>query len=463
LAIKIAYIDGGSKEWARVFMNDLALAPDISGSVFLYDIDKAASALNQIIGNRIRDQKDAISRWDYVLADTIDEALEGADFVAISILPGLIETMAVDVHLPEKYGIFQSVGDTVGPGGVIRSLRSVPAFEFFAAKIKAICPDAWVINFTNPMSICVRTLYDVFPGIKAFGCCHEVFHTQDFLCKVLEEQQGIKVNRKDIYTEVSGINHFTWISKATYGRTDILSLLPDFCDRTFLSGYNESGEADAFLADPFVSANRVKMDLFRKYGVLAAAGDRHLAEFMDINLYLKSEAVAHKWKFALTTVKQRIDKRNIRIKETLELASGEKPIVIQKSNEEVVDLIRALLGKTSLVSNVNIVNRNQMPGLPMGRIVETNAFFTNDNVVPLISGKLPDPVLELVRVHSDNLELLYSGIGSRDWEPIFRAFMNQPLCSGLQKSEGRDLFKEMVHRTGRYLEKDYVLSGLQSL
>ncbi len=463
LKIKIAYIGGGSKEWAPVFMNDLALASDISGIVSLYDIDKESAILNKIIGNSIKDQVDAISRWDYEVADTIDEALFGADFVAISILPGLIETMKVDVHFPEKYGIFQSVGDTVGPGGVIRSLRSVPMFEFFAKKIRENCPKAWVLNFTNPMSICVKTLYDVFPEIKAFGCCHEVFHAQDFLTSVLKEETGISVTRKDIYTEVSGINHFTWISKANYGTIDIMSLLPGFVDKYYETGYSKDGNTDQFLTDPFASANRVKMDLFRRYGILAAAGDRHLAEFMDINMYLLSEAMVQKWKFALTSANYRIERMKNRIEKTKAMAAGKLPIRIHKSDEEAVDLIRALLGKVQVISNVNIINKGQMKGFEEGRIVETNAMFFNDSVVPLLSRKLPDEVYALVKLNSDNLETLYSGIKKRNFQVIFAAFMRQPLCANLDMESGKKLFIEMVMGTRKYLEDTYDLSGLAQL
>lgn len=103
--------------------------------------------------------------------------MTGADFVVISILPGIFDEMEFDVHLPERLGIWQSVGDTAGPGGMIRALRSIPMFVEIAEAIKAYSPDAWVINYTNPMSLLVKTLYTVFPEIKAFGCCHEVFGT----------------------------------------------------------------------------------------------------------------------------------------------------------------------------------------------------------------------------------------------------------------------------------------------
>ena len=175
--LKIAYIGGGSKQWARVFMSDLAVSDGLSGEIALYDIDLEAARRNAAIGQRINQNPAAKSRFEYTVCPRLEDALAGADFVIISILPGTFREMRSDVHAPEKYGVYQSVGDTAGPGGILRAMRTVPYYEEFARKIRDICPNAWVLNFTNPMSICVKTLYDVFPGIKAFGCCHEVFHT----------------------------------------------------------------------------------------------------------------------------------------------------------------------------------------------------------------------------------------------------------------------------------------------
>ena len=111
--LKFAYIGGGSRNWAWGLMSDLAVAKDICGTIYLYDIDFEAAKHNEQIGNGIEE-----SDWKYVAVKTIDEALDGADFVIISILPGTFDDMESDVHLPEQYGIYQSVGDTTGPACV---------------------------------------------------------------------------------------------------------------------------------------------------------------------------------------------------------------------------------------------------------------------------------------------------------------------------------------------------------
>jgi galacturan 1,4-alpha-galacturonidase len=450
--IKISYIGGGSKQWARVFMNDLALAQGIEGEIALYDIHKESAERNRQIGDRINKSPVTVSQWDYKVYDTLGEALDGSTFVVISILPGTFDEMRSDVHTPEKYGIYQSVGDTVGPGGVLRAMRTVPAYEEYARAIKKHCPNAWVLNFTNPMSICVKTLHDVFPGIKAFGCCHEVFHAQDLLCCVLKETLGIpQPKRTEIYTDVSGINHFTWITEARYGNIDILGLLPQFIEKYFEKGYYEHGPADQYKTDTFAYANRVKMDMFRRYGVLGAAGDRHLAEFMNKNWYLADPKTVEYWKFALTTVDFRVKQGKERIEETIALANGTKPVVVEKSPEEAVDLMKALLGLETRVSNVNFPNQGQVPGFPEGAIVETNCVFSNDCVKPVTANPLPAGPKALVLQNLYNIEECYTGIKERNLDKVFNSFVNQPLCASLSLADARNLFDEMVKNTSQYL------------
>ena len=462
--IKLAYIGGGSKAWARVFMNDLALTDGLDGEIGLYDIDLAAARRNQAIGQRINAHPDTRSRWDYVVYESLEEALRGADFVACSILPGTFEAMHADVHCPEKYGIWQSVGDTVGPGGVLRAMRTVPLYEGFARAIAACCPNAWVINLTNPMTICCKTLFDVFPGIKAFGCCHEVFNAEDFLCCVLAEELGIpRPDRHELVVDASGINHFTWITEARYQGQDVLALLPDFMERFFDCGYCEKhGVApEDWRGDPFRYGNRVKMDLFRRYGVLAAAGDRHLVEFLDKSRYLDSPAMAEEWMFHLTTVDYRKADQQKKIAESIAIAEGRQAVTVQRSSEELIELMKAILGFGPVISNANTLNRGQMSQLPLGSVVEVNHVFDNDCVRPILTGPLPGDVAALVLRNAQNIETCYAGIKARDLDRIFAAFLAQPLCSALRYGEAEALFREMVLATRGDLEPWYDLSQLR--
>ena len=120
--------------------------------------------------------------------------------------------------MAEKYGLFFPVGDTTGVPGLMRCLRSAIIFKGFAHAIAEHCPEAWVINYTNPMTVCTRTLTKAEPGLKVFGCCHEVFGTQHLLAKLAQESLDLPnvPTRDEIRVNVSGINHFTWIDRADF-------------------------------------------------------------------------------------------------------------------------------------------------------------------------------------------------------------------------------------------------------
>ncbi len=460
--IKLCYIGGGSKMWARVFMKDLALSSFLEGEIALYDIDKDSAIINQKIGAIINQKKEAKSHFDYKVYDNLDDALIGANIVVISILPGTFKEMYSDVHTPEIYGIYQSVGDTVGPGGVLRSMRTVPLYEEFALKIKKNCPSAWVINLTNPMSICVKTLFDIFPNIKAFGCCHEVFHTQDLLCQMANELLNLDINRKDLVCDIVGINHFTWFNKVMYKNINLL----DYVDKFFLKhqdGYYEHGNNDDYKTNPFAYANLVKYDLFKKYHVLPCAGDRHLVEFLNHDLYLKNKETIDKFKFSLTSVDYRIKDYFNKVQESKDIINYKINFDLNKSQEEVVDLIEALMGFKEINSNVNYINNGQIEDLPLNTIVETSCIFKKDKVIPIKSSPIKKDVKDLIMVNIENIEMCYKGIKNRDLKLIFNSFLNQPLCKNLKMNEAKDLFIRMVKNTRNYLDAYYDLKSLENL
>ena len=448
--IKIAYIGGGSRGWAWGFMSDLAAVEDMCGSVYLYDIDMDAARKNETIGNNVKNAEGCKSEWEYKAVDTIDKALTGANFVVISILPGTFDEMESDVHLPEKYGIYQSVGDTAGAGGIVRALRTIPMFEEIAENIKKYCPNAWVINYTNPMTMCVKTLYRVFPEIKAFGCCHEVFGTQKVLIKALEEIKGIKdIQREDIKVNVVGVNHFTWLTKAQYKDIDIFPVYREFAEKYKDTGYGEIDEN--WMNKSFCCKEKVKIDLFLRYGYIAAAGDRHLAEFCPGDWYLKDPETVENWGFGLTTVAWRKEDLKRRLERSEKLYKGEEKFELKETGEEGVQQIRALLGLRDLVTNVNIPNYGQIPNLPIGAVVETNACFRANSLMPVFAGNIPDTIYPLISRVCGEQENVVDAALKRDLDGVFGAFAADPNVY-LPLSDARKLFDEMIQNTKKYLK-----------
>ncbi|MBQ3018244.1 MAG: alpha-glucosidase/alpha-galactosidase [Clostridia bacterium] len=451
--VKIAYIGGGSRGWAWGLMSDLAANEDMSGDVYLYDIDYEAAEANEIIGNKYKSCKDTKSQWNYYASKTPKEALTGADFVVISILPGTFDEMESDVHVPEKYGIYQSVGDTTGPGGIVRAMRTIPMFEEIANYIKEYCPKAWVINYTNPMTLCVKSLYQAFPEIKAFGCCHEVFGTQRLLTWVVEEFLGKKATREEIKVNPVAVNHFTWLTSASYYGIDLFPYYKKYCEK-YSDGLPAKPDNN-WMNNSFACAGKVTFDLFNRFGYISAAGDRHLAEFCPGKWYLESPERVKEMKFGLTPVSWRKEDLKRRLERSRKLASGEEEVAIWRTGEEGVNQMRALLGLCDLVTNVNIPNVGQIPNLPLGAVVETNAVFTSNSLRPVMAGNIPNSIYPLVSKICTEQESVAEAIKNRDIEAIFNVFASDPLVT-CNQADARKMFDEMVENTKAYLT-DYNL------
>ena len=446
--LKIAYIGGASRAWAHNLMNDLATDEEIGGSIYLYDIDWDGAQKNEKIGNALSARDDCPGKWNYVAVKEMKDALINADFVVISILPGTFDEMASDVHVPEEYGIYQPVGDTTGPGGIVRALRTLPMIREFAEGIRDYCPNAWVINFTNPMTMITKTLYKVFPGIKAIGCCHEVFGTQRLLANILKEKYDIEATRDDIRVNVIGVNHFTFLTEAKYKGMDLMPIYNDYINE-HPDGLEPSREAQHWANGAYVTRELVKFTLFKRFGAIAAAGDRHLAEFCPGKWFLADKETVDKYGFSLTTVAWRKIEQKQRMEKADNYANGE-PFKLFNSGEETVRQIKALCGLGDFVTNINMPNYGQIPNNPIGAVVETNAFFSGDSVRPLYAGNVPEALNALMMRLIEEQETVVDAALDGDYEKAFVAFLNNPnMCLPYEKA--RELFDKMLENTKEYL------------
>jgi len=229
-----------------------------------------------------------------------------------------------------------------------------------------------------------------------------------------------------------------------------------YVDEHFEEGY---AERDTNWANAcFACVHRVKFDLFRRYGLIAAAGDRHLAEFMPGNEYLKDPETVEKWKFALTSVDWRKEDLENRLEKSRRLLNGEEEINLEPSGEEGILLIKALCGLERVVSNVNIPNTGlQIGNLPAKAVVETNAVFERNAIRPILAGPLPECVRELIMPAVENHEAILEAALTCNEELVVRAFMNDPQVKGRKCKEQdiRQLVRDMLDGTKKYLPKGW--------
>jgi alpha-galactosidase len=417
------------------------LCPHLAGEIALYDIDYEAADRNVALAAEIYRHPDAATTFDVHACRTAPEALSGADFVFLSILPGPMEMFANDLDIPARYGILQTVGDTTGPGGISRALRTVPIYLDYAHQIMAHCPNAWVINYTNPMTLCTSAFYAAEPEIKAFGCCHEVFGTQHRLARLVADKMDVPIpDRHEIVTDVAGVNHFTFATAAHWKGVDLYPIVEELIgEEGFWDDQSEWAREQKAAGNWFHSKGKIAYDYFRRFGALGAAGDRHLAEFVP--WYLVSEENLHRYGVILTPSSYRLGTWVPKV----ERPRPERPkgLVLRGSNEEAVAQLMALRGITPLDTNVNLPNRGQLADLPLGAVVETNAQFRKDSVSAVVQTPLPAGVLSLVRRVVDVQQMTLRAAVDRDVDLAFQALLNDPLCC-IPVDRAWEMFREML-------------------
>ncbi len=438
--ITIAYIGGGSINFGWKFFSELA-AEDLCATVNLYDSDKQLSLANEVIGNKMRENPDCRADIIFLATDTPEEALKDADIVIMSISSGDVEEAVSELTLPEAYGIYQSVGEQTGPGGIIRALKVLPECIKYAELIKKCCPNAWVINLTNPMAECISIMHHTFPEIKIFGSTNELFQTLEFLGGLAELEYGISnIRRRDIKCNLVGISGFSWFDKVSLNGEDLMPLFRKYAEKYYKDGFEL--HQNEYKTNPLSSANKIKFDLFLRYGLIPAVPDRVIADFCPA-WYLKSPQVVNGWKFTRTSVNY-IKKINIdRSGRVKPLMNGSEFLKVGGDSDDCVLQIRALIGNGNLITNACTINKGQVANLPEGAVVSTNALISKNNVQAVAAGRLPDEIYALTIRHVINQSTVVRAVVEKDLDIAFNAFLNDPLMS-TDLNSAAELYKEML-------------------
>jgi alpha-galactosidase len=377
-------------------------------------------------------------KFDIETTTDLERGLHGAEFVVVTITTGGLDAMAIDLAIPEKYGIYQSVGDTVGPGGLSRSLRNAPVMAGIAAAMARNCPGAWMLNLTNPMTVLTRVVGLTAPKLKVVGLCHELFGVRGGLMRMF----GGSPN--DFEWRVAGINHLIWLLSMTIRGQDGLQMVRDFVaeGRPYPAAQARGG-----WHEPFVDRWKLKLELFDLYGSLPAAGDRHLAEFFP---YFLTDATGRGEDYGvlLTTIpdrRQQVASARAAVQTAIE---GELP-QLTRSHEATADIVSAVSNGRSVRTIVNLPNTGQIDNLPRGAVVETLAEITSAGAQPLTVGALPPGVLSTLQPHVTNQEMLAIAALEGDRHLALQAMVNDPLVPNLRTA--RAVLDELLEAHAAYL------------
>jgi alpha-galactosidase len=414
--MKIAFIGGGSVQWTPKLVTDMILTDKLAGAdLILYDINPRNLELLTQASRRIVEQLQS----NLSVASTTDriEALREADFVILCIGVGGLAAMSHDLEIPERYGIYQAVGDTVGPGGLARGLRHIPVAVAIAREMEQVCPRAWLLNLTNPMTTICRAVTRA-TTIRTIGLCHEVGGVRCHLAKLFE------VPVETVTFDVAGINHLPLILNCRIGTRDGLAMLrdwlADYGPFTFINQHDPDPVRDVFR-----DRLAVKFSLFEQLGILFGAGDRHVAEFFAGFLTETSE-YGRAFGVELTKIHHRKEQTEQRRAQIEQFVKG-APAELQKSDEQLTGVMAALAGGPANQFVVNIPNEGQIDNLPRQAVVECIAEVGPLGVRPVATGPLPYPAYAAVAPHVARQELIVEAALTRRQEPALAALTTDPL------------------------------------
>jgi alpha-galactosidase len=444
--MQVTIIGGGSYQWTPELLADLLGTPSLDGvHLVLEDIDPEPLPKMAALAAKVAESLGVTATVD----TTTDQrrALEGADFVIVTISTGGFVSMTSDLQVPERHGIRQSVGDSVGPGGVNRALRNIPVMVGIARDMEQVCPDAWLLNITNPMTTITRSICHE-TSVKTVGLCHEVGN----FCMDLAIALGKPAEA--VRPTVAGVNHFPVVTALDIEGEDGFDIVRGMVDEAggleSLKPYEGRPEAETFSRLDFVQRHTLKLTMLDMWGALPAAGDRHVAEFVPWALTEDSKWGAD-FNIALTTIAQREAHQDGYIADVDAWLAGTKDLQTWQSGELPAPVIDSLVTGQRREAPVNIPNRGQAPDLPTDTVVESMCVIDGAGIRGRDEARMPAPFAEIVRRTVAVQELTVTAALSGDRELARAAFALDPLAGRGGLADTVAMADELLEATSTWL------------
>jgi alpha-galactosidase len=433
--LKIAFVGAGSHVFARRLITDILSYPELrDGTLTLMDIDGERLKLTAGFARRITSQQGFRTRIEAYTSRR--EALEGAKYVIASIRVGGLAASRLDLEIPAKYGVEQGVGDTIGPGGVFYGLRQIPAILELCSDMGELCPDAWLINYSNPLAMITWAVY-AYTKVKAIGLCHSVQGTAAELARYI----GAPIS--EISYWVAGINHMAWFLEFKWRGKDAYPFLRErFKDPRVFS------RPDAHWAGHDI----VRAEIFRVFGYFNTESSQHMSEYVP---YFRKRADLME-KFKLASASDRVrgweKQRAKQDSDIRNLLEGGGQIPLQRSDEYCAQVIHSIETGEPTRVNADLKNTGLITNLPYGCCVEVPCLVDGVGVHPCYVGDLPYQCASLNRTNIGVQELGVRAAFERDKKLALQAILIDPLTSAiLSIEEAEKMVGEMFAREAEYL------------
>jgi alpha-galactosidase len=422
--IKIAIIGAGSIEFTRNLTNDIFLTPCLQDcTISLMDIDsrRLEQALNLV--------KAVIHRrgLNIQVEANLDrrQAVAGADYVITTFQQGGLPAFISDVQIPQKYGVEQCIGDTLGPGGVFRALRTIPVLLDLCADLDQVAPDALLLNYVNPMAALCWAV-DALTGRPHVGMCHSVQETSELLA----EWAGVPY--EEISFMCAGINHFAFFlklqQKTPDGARDLYPLIWETIRRP-----------EALEREP------VRIELMKHFGYFCTEASGHNSEYVPYfrknRRVVEEELVPlfqnpanHYWfDYGRTGgfVRYCIEREKLAQQDYEDLTAGVRELPDRRTREYCAPLIEAIETNTLFCMNGNIPNRGLITNLPQGSCVEVPCLVDGNGLQPTVVGDLPPQCAALLRTNVNVQEMIVEASRTGKVEAVHQAVMLDPLTGAV--------------------------------
>ena len=437
--MKITFMGAGSTVFARNVIGDCMCAEALRDSTFaLYDIDAKRLEESCVILEAMRATKGGYGKIEcYLGVEQRKDALRGADFVINAIQVGLYDPCTIiDFEVPKKYGLRQTIGDTLGIGGIMRALRTIPVMHDFAMDMAEVCPDALFLNYTNPMAMLSGYMQRYTP-IKTVGLCHSVQTCSRDLLKDLDMADKLD-GRKEL---IAGINHMAW--------------LLEIKDKNGVDLYPEiKTKIDEKIADPDFG-NKVRLEYIKHFGYYCTESSEHNAEYNMFYIKSKYPELIEKYNIPLDEYPRRCVNQIAGWKKEYEemLANGVKEH--ERSNEYASRIMESIVTGDPYKIGGNVLNTGHLiTNLPENACVEVPCLVDGYGVHPCHVGALPVQCAAMNMTNINVQLLTIEAAATRKKEHIYQAAMLDPhTASELDIDTIKNMVDDLIDAHGDYLPK----------
>lgn len=440
--IKITFIGAGSTVFAKNVLGDVMLTEALRDAhIALYDIDgerlEESRIMTENLNRNINNGRAKITA--HLGPENRKEALRDADFLVNAIQIGGYEpSTVIDFEIPKKYGLRQTIGDTLGIGGIFRGLRTIPVMLDIAREMEEVCPDGWLLNYTNPMSIVTGAVLKA-TGANIIGLCHSVQICVPRLLEALDYD----IDASDTRWKIAGINHMAWLTEIEYRGQD---LYPEIRKRA--DAKNRAGRA--------VGAEKhedmVRFEIMRRFGYYVTESSEHNAEYTPYWIKDKYPQLIEEFNIPLDEYPRRcikqIDTWSKRKDELLNNAD----LSHERTHEYASYIMNAITTDQPYRIHGNVINNGFIPNLPSEAIVEVPCLVDRNGVQGVYHGRLPEQCAALnrtnINVHLLTIEAALTGNRDRVYQA---AFLDPHTSSELSLDEITKMCDELFDAHGEYL------------